>query len=166
MKRTRALIPLLAALSAHCLWGQQAVLPDSPRPGAPAQRCAQPQAPAAIQPNAVDREVRPGGRLFPSDWASIGVAATLRVLDYTTTEKAMAYPQDFHEVLLPNGLVQNKAGFAAFEAGSVAANYYAYRWMARHGMHAFAVRAQWIYNLSLVYPVMENYRVLSERNLQ
>lgn len=166
LKHKLYLMPLLAALAVDTPGAQHTVLVNAPEPAAPVSRCAEPADSVAIQPDSAGLEGRPAATLSAGDWSSIGVAATFRVLDYTTTEKAMAHPQEFHEVLLPSGLVRNRAGFAAFQASTVAVDYYAYRICIRHGLRTFAVRTQWIYNLSLLYPVIENYRVLAKHNLQ
>ncbi len=50
-----------------------------------------------------------------TDWSSAGGRRGLRYLDYQTTVKALSDPADFHEVELPQALVDNHAGFAAFE---------------------------------------------------
>ena len=162
MQRTRYLIVLVAALLANGLGAQQTALVDAPAPSA--SLLAEPRGGLAVLPAPV-AEPR-AGRLSLRDWSSIGVAATLRVLDYTTTEKAMAHPQEIHEAMLPAALVRNQPGFAAFEAGTVAANYFGYRFLVRHGRRRLAFRTQCVYDASLLYPVIDNSVVLKEHNLE
>lgn len=99
------------------------------------------------------------------DWMMLGAAAGLRYLDYQTTVKALSDPADFHEVILPQALVDNHAGFASFEAGTVVANVWVYRLLVRHGHRRLARFGQAInlaavggtvafneYNLAKYYP--------------
>ncbi|HEX3985573.1 MAG TPA: hypothetical protein VHX13_03095 [Acidobacteriaceae bacterium] len=102
--------------------------------------------PAAVVPVAV-----PAGRSsVPSlgfcDWTLLGAATGLRYLDYQTTVKALSDPANFHEVELPQPLVDNHPAFGAFEAGTVAANYWIYRMLVRHG-HRRLARAGQLINL-------------------
>lgn len=95
-------------------------------------------------------------RLEWTDWGLIGTAAVLRVLDYTSTETCMAHPGIFQEQILPSALVDNKTTFAAFEGSTVVADYYAYRYLARH--HRAAVRTgQAIYDGMMGTAVSINY---------
>lgn len=87
---------------------------------------------------------------------------SLRVLDYTTTEKAMEYPQYFHEDILPGSLVHNKAGFAAFQASTVVANYYAYRFLVHHHLRSIAIIGQYAYDSAIGFQVLENYQTLGK----
>jgi hypothetical protein len=99
------------------------------------------------------------------DWTLLGAAAGLRYLDYQTTVKALSDPSDFHEVELPQGLVDNYPGLAAFEAGTVVADFWIYRALVRHGHRRVASGGQIInlgalsgtvafneYNLARYYP--------------
>ena len=96
------------------------------------------------------------GRLTWTDWGLISIASTLRVLDYTSTETCLSHPKIFQEQLLPNALVNNKPGFAAFEGSTMVANYFAYRALARR--HRAAVRAgQAIYDGLMGTAVSVNY---------
>ena len=83
------------------------------------------------------------------DRTLLGAAAGLRYLDYQTTVKALSDPTDFHEVELPQALVDNHAALAAFEAGTVVVNYWIYRQLVRHG-HRRLARAGQIINLGAV----------------
>jgi hypothetical protein len=99
-------------------------------------------------------------RLNWLDWSGIGAAAALRVLDYTSTEKALAYPQYFHEDILPTALVKNKPGFAAFQAGTVALNFEAYRVLVKHHRRPLALMSQSLYVGAMSYQVGSNYQLL------
>src|SRR5581483_3051368 len=91
-----------------------------------------------------------------TDWGLLSIASTLRVLDYTSTETCLSRPDIFQEQLLPNALVHNKPGFAAYEGSTMVANYFAYRALARH--HRAAVRAgQAIYDGLMGTAVSVNY---------
>lgn len=101
-------------------------------------------------------------RLHLFDWTLLGAAATLRVLDYTSTEKGLADPAHFHEAILPTALVENKLAFAAFEAGTVAVNYGAYRLLVRHNMRSLARMGQYLYVGIMTAQVAKNYQFLGE----
>jgi hypothetical protein len=104
------------------------------------------------------KEQRPGMGFL--DWSMLGAAATLRVLDYTSTEKALGEPQSFHEAMLPNALVKNKPAFAAFEAGTVGLNYVAYRFLVRHDKRSLARASQYLYVGIMTFQVAHNYQLL------
>jgi hypothetical protein len=101
-------------------------------------------------------------RLNILDWSMLGAAATLRVLDYTSTEKALTEPQYYHEAELPQGLVKNKPAFAAFEAGTVAVNYGAYRFLVRHNRRSLARAAQFVYVGAMTFQIAHNYQTLGQ----
>jgi hypothetical protein len=90
----------------------------------------------------------------------LGAAASLRVLDFTSTEKALSQPQYFHEAILPQALVKNKPGFAAFQAGTVVLNYGAYRLLVRHHMRSVAQVSQYVYVGAMTFQVAHNYQLL------
>jgi hypothetical protein len=96
------------------------------------------------------------------DWMLIGAAAPLRFFDYRSTVKATADPSRFREAELPQALVDNHAEFAAFEAGTVVANYYVYRLLVRHRHRSVARLGQAINLGALSWTVEHNYRLLSE----
>lgn len=106
------------------------------------------------------RQTRP--RLHVLDWSMIGAAATLRVLDYTSTEEALAHPQYYHEAILPQELVKSKPAFAAFQAGTVALNYGAYRLLVRHNLRSLARASQYLYVGIMAGQVAHNYQLLGE----
>jgi hypothetical protein len=106
------------------------------------------------------REKPPGMGFL--DWSMLGAAATLRVLDYTSTEKALGEPQSFHEAMLPNALVKNKPAFAAFEAGTVGLNYVAYRFLVRHDKRSLARASQYLYVGIMTFQVSHNYQLLGD----
>lgn len=104
-------------------------------------------------------------RLTVSDWSLLGAAGAFRYLDYHTTVKALSDPANFHEVELPQALVDNHPGFAAFEVSTVVANVWIYRLLVRHGHRRIALAGQFInlgaiggtvgsneYNLAKYYP--------------
>lgn len=102
-----------------------------------------------------------GARLTLEDWSLLGAAGVLRYLDYQSTEKCASDPRDFTENELPEALVHNKPGFAGFEGGTVVANYYAYRWVARR--HRRLARLGQMINLGAVgEAVGGNYAALAE----
>jgi hypothetical protein len=94
--------------------------------------------------------VRPAlSGLTPGDWTLLGAAAALRYLDYQTTVKTLSDPAVFHEVELPQALVDNHPGLAAFETSTVVANVWIYRLMVCHG-HRRLARAGQLINLGAV----------------
>jgi hypothetical protein len=103
-----------------------------------------------------------GPRLNALDWSMLGAAASLRVLDFTSTEKALSEPQYFHEAILPQALVKNKPAFAAFQAGTVALNYEAYRLLVRHHMRSLAQVSQYVYVGAMTFQVAHNYQLLGD----
>jgi hypothetical protein len=109
-------------------------------------------------------EKAPGLRFL--DWSMLGASAALRVLDYTSTEKALTEPQYYHEAMLPNALVKNKPAFAAFEAGTVAVNYEAYRFLVRHNKRSLARAAQYVYVGAMTFQVAHNYQTLGQTPAQ
>lgn len=106
------------------------------------------------------REKPPGMGFL--DWSMLGAAATLRVLDYTSTEKALGEPQSFHEAMLPNALVKNKPAFAAFEGGTIALNYEAYRFLVHHNKRSLARVSQYMYVGVMTFQVAHNYQTLGQ----
>jgi hypothetical protein len=131
------------------------LLPDAPLPS----HAAQPAAPAGFVQLPRARPDRP--RLHVLDWTMLGAAATLRVLDYQSTERGISRPQYLHEALLPTALVSNKPAFAAFEAGTVAVNYAAYRFLVRRHLRSLAQVSQYLYVGILSGAVAHNYQLLS-----
>lgn len=100
-------------------------------------------------------------RLHFADWSLLGAATVLRGLDWTSTESALARPQYFHEAMLPSALVENEAGFAAFQAGTVALNYEAYKYLVRHKRRSLARVSQLMYIGVMSFQVASNYQTLS-----
>lgn len=148
---------LLAVLMASSCRAQETALVNIPEPPVPLSELGSGSMAAA--PFVVSSMPAPRAKaaeLTWTDWGLIGVASTLRVLDYTSTETCLSHPRIFQEELLPNALVHNKAGFAAFEGSTAVANYFAYRALARH--HRAAVRAgQAIYDGLMGTAVSINY---------
>lgn len=154
-------LPALALSFVATCSGQSSSLVDAPLPveaGAAAQPGDPSGASYAIARTPEVRETRPG--LRPFDWSMIGAAATLRVLDFTSTEKALTEPQTFHEAMLPNALVKNKPAFAAFQAGTVGLNYVAYRFLVRHDKRSLARASQYLYVGIMTFQVSHNYQLL------
>ncbi len=114
MQRLVLVLSLIAGFVSASLaaQGQAALLKESAAAPSASNLSPAPD-PFAVLPNPPLPADKPP-RLNAADGSMIGAAAALRVLDYTTTERAMAYPQYFHESILPSALVHNKAGFAAF----------------------------------------------------
>jgi hypothetical protein len=93
------------------------------------------------------------------DWILLGAVAPLRYFDYRSTVEALSKPQ-FHEAMLPTALVDNHAGFAAFEASTVVANYCVYRILVRHHHRTLARWGQSINVGALAWTVGHNYQLL------
>ena len=106
------------------------------------------------------REKPPGMNLL--DWSMIGAASALRVLDFTSTEKALTEPQYYHETVLPQALVKNKPAFAAFEGGTVALNYEAYRFLIHHNKRSLARVSQYMYVGVMTFQIAHNYQTLGQ----
>ncbi|HEY1810026.1 MAG TPA: hypothetical protein VGG42_15790 [Acidobacteriaceae bacterium] len=152
-----SIFPILAALLAASAHAQPAMLLEAPAPTSAVASSAPPDPFAAIQLAPVPSE-KP--HLHLSDWAAIAGGATLRVLDYTTTERALSYPQYFHEDILPSALVHNKSGFAAFQAATVGVDIVAYRSLVHHNLRSVAVVAQYLYDSAMLFQVVSNYQTL------
>ncbi|MGC2637879.1 MAG: hypothetical protein WA294_11925 [Acidobacteriaceae bacterium] len=150
---------LAFALASPCS-AQRAELADAPMPavadlapnGSTEASAAIMQVPPAAQPP----------RLHLMDWTLLGMGATLRALDYTSTEKGLEHPQYLHEGMLPFALVHNKPAFAAFEAGTVALNFGAYRLLVRHNMRSLARISQYMYVGVMTGQVARNYQLIGE----
>jgi hypothetical protein len=111
----------------------------------------------AVTPVFARSIVKPETKVTLYNWSLLGAAGGLRFLDYKSTEKCLTDPAICREVLLPQALVQNKPGFGAFEAGTVVANYYAYRFFLRHDHRTLAGLGQYIYLGSMAWTVGQNY---------
>lgn len=111
-----------------------------------------------VQRTPQPKEIMP--KLKMLDWSLIGAAGMLRVLDYTSTEQAMADPAHFREAMLPTALVENKPAFAAFQAATVGVNYEAYRLLVHHHMRSLARVAQYVYVSGMAFQVAHNYQTL------
>lgn len=164
------LLPVFALSLAAAASAQTTIaLADAPEPlavSSSSSLLAEPaggSAAAAFAP--VERIPQPTIEQKPSlhlyDWSMIGAAATLRGLDWATTESAMARPQYFHEDILPTALVKNKAAFAGFQAGTVALNYGAYKLLLRHNMRSLARVSQYMYVGVMGFQVAHNYQTLA-----
>jgi hypothetical protein len=161
------LLPVLAFTPLTQCSAQTAMLVDAPVPTvamASSQPPGDPFSSSAMgvypvrQPQL--KENPPGMNLL--DWSMIGAASALRVLDFTSTERALTQPQYFHEAVLPNALVKNKPAFAAFQAGTVAVNYEAYRFLVKHNKRSLARVAQYMYVGAMTFQVAHNYQTLGQ----
>ncbi len=165
-------LPVLSLLCmANCSAQQTAMLVNAPVPNI-AVSDAQPgeafssSAMGGVYPVRVPQvqEKAPGMKVL--DWTMLGAAATLRVLDYTSTESALTKPQYYHEAMLPTALVKDKPAFAAFEAGTVAVNYAAYRFLVRHNKRSLARAAQYVYVGAMTFQIAHNYQTLGQTPAQ
>jgi hypothetical protein len=156
------LLPVLALTLVARSSAQTAMLVDAPNPAVESRSSLPPGDPVngAMGVYAVQTPAAEAPRMNAMDWSLIGAAATLRVLDYTSTESAMARPQLFHEGMLPQKLVNNKAAFAAFEADMVGINYLGYRLLVRHHMRSLALVSQYVYVGAMTFQVAHNYQLL------
>ncbi|HEX3662007.1 MAG TPA: hypothetical protein VHU89_11280 [Acidobacteriaceae bacterium] len=175
-----ALLPTLAFTLLQPCFGQTEALLRAPLPAASVSSSdsssALPNDPAFVSSSAlpgnpafmpgyypVERapqpvEVKP--KLKMLDWSLIGAASMLRVLDYTSTEQALANPAHLREAMLPTALVENKPAFAAFEAATVGVNYEAYRLMVHHHMRSLARVGQYVYVSAMAFTVTRNYQAI------
>jgi len=153
-------VSTLAFTLASPSFGQRTEIADSPMPTvsnfAPSNLASGPaaaimQVPPAVQP-----------RMYLLDWTLLGMGATLRVLDYTSTERGLEHPQYLHESTLPSALVHNKAAFATFEAGTVALNVGAYRLLIHHNMRSVARISQYMYVGIMTGQVARNYQLIGQ----
>jgi hypothetical protein len=99
----------------------------------------------------------PRTRYAAEDWGELGAIAALRFGDYKSTVKALSDPANFHEAELPNALVHDHPGFAAFEAGTVVVNYYAYRFLVRRDHRTLARLGQYVNIGCVAWTVGNNY---------
>lgn len=183
-----ALLPTLAFTLVQPGFAQTEALLSSPVPSAPASSSALPSAPTLVSRSALPNDpaflsssALPSGsgfmpgyypvqrapqrvdkkpKLRVFDWSLIGAAGMLRVLDYTSTEQALNNPQHLREAMLPVALVENKPAFAAFEAATVGANYFAYRMLVRHHMRSLARVGQYVYVSAMAFTVARNYQAI------
>jgi hypothetical protein len=165
-------LPVLSlACAIPCSAQETAMLVNAPLPSA-AVSSAQPgeafssSAMGGVYPVRAPQVQEQKPRMNVLDWSMLGAAATLRVLDYTSTEKALTEPQYYHEAMLPNALVKDKPAFAAFEAGTVAVNYGAYRFLVRHNRRSLARAAQYVYVGAMTFQIAHNYQTLGQRPVQ
>ncbi|HEX3985749.1 MAG TPA: hypothetical protein VHX13_03980 [Acidobacteriaceae bacterium] len=172
-----ALLPTLAFTLVQPCFGQTEALLKAPLPSAAASSSSLPNDPAFVSSSALPGDpsfaagyypvvrapqepIKVEPRLKVMDWSLIGAASVLRVLDYASTEQALADPQHFREAMLPTALVENKAAFAAFQAATVGVNYTAYRLLVRHHMRSLARAAQYVYVSGMAFQVARNYQAL------
>lgn len=150
-------LAFLAVLAAVPALAQQASLLDAPTPASPAYGARSSEGGIIL----ATRSPLPSPPAFrPGDWLLVGAAVPLRFFDYRTTEECLSR-RSCREVMLPRSLVGSHAGFAAFEAGTVVANYYVYRVLVRHHHSAIARVGQAINLGALGWTVENNYGVLS-----
>lgn len=162
-------LPILAVLfaapaSAQSSSPQAAELASAPLP-APSLVADSRTSATAADPGVMNtlRDPRPAPeRLHLFDWSMIGAGATLRALDYVTTERGLEHPQYVHEANLPSALVRNKPAFAGFEAGTVVLNAGAYRLLVRHNLRSIARISQYLYVSVMTGRVADNYQILGK----
>ena len=162
------LLPVLSLLSiANCPAQQTALLESAPTPNVAASDslAGDPFSSSAmgVFPVQAPQAQEKGPRLNVLDWTLLGAAGTLRVLDFTSTEKALTEPQYYHEAMLPQGLVKNKPAFAAFQAGTVALNFEGYRFLVHHNRRGLARVAQFAYVGAMTFQIAHNYQVLGQK---
>lgn len=150
-------LPLLVLLSLTPCGAQQIALLDAPVPVAGESTSAGEPGSSAIVPVSTRPAFSPKATFAIYDWSLLGAAATLRFLDYKSTVKCLSDPANFHEVELPKALVNNHPAFAAFETGTVVANYYAYRIFVRHHHRTMARLGQYINVGAMAWTVGGNY---------
>lgn len=164
-------LPVLSLLSvAACSAQQTALLENAPLPNV-STSAAQPgeafsSSAMGVYPVRAPQVEEKAPRLKFMDWTMLGAASALRVLDYTSTEKALSEPQYYHEAMLPTALVENKPAFAAFQAGTVAVNFEAYRFLVRHNKRSLARAAQFVYVGAMTFQVAHNYQTLGQTPVQ
>jgi len=157
---------LLATLPATTCRSQQTALVNAPDPTPPPTRetfssSSVPAASSAITPVPILRtETKPG--LAFQDWTLLGAAATLRFFDYKSTVQCVSDPIHCKEIQLPRALAHNKPALGAFEAGTVAANYYACRLLIRHDHRTMARVGQSIYTGAMAFTIGHNYYEINE----
>lgn len=152
-------LPLFVLLPLMSCYAQRVALVDAPLPV---------ESTNASEPSQAFRPV-PGKPIVDAatkftlyDWSLLGAAGGLRFLDYKSTEKCLSNPAHCQEVQLPQALVHNKPGFGAFEASTVVANYYAYRFFVRHDHRTLARLGQFVYLGSMAWTVGQNYYGMDE----
>jgi hypothetical protein len=165
------LLPVLSLLSiVPCSAQQTALLENAPLPNIAAPD-AQPgeafsSSAMGVYPVRAPQAQEKAPGLKVMDWTLLGASAALRVLDYTSTEKALSEPQYYHEAMLPEALVKNKPAFAAFQAGTVAVNFEAYRFLVHHNKRSLARAAQYVYVGAMTFQVAHNYQTLGQTPVQ
>lgn len=153
MKRFVAVFPwVFIALAASAAFAAE--MPDAPEAGVP-------KSPPSIAPIRSGMLDRPW--VDYTLWASVvGVHAA----DYITTEKcvhtsqvqeAAGYAGICHEALLPDALVENKAGFAAYEAATAGAEIYLQVLLEKHHHARIARIAQLANVVGSAFVVAHNY---------
>ena len=161
------LLPVLALTPLAKCSAQTAMLVDAPVPTVAVANSQPAGDPFSSSAMGVYPVRQPQGREKPAgmnllDWSMIGAASALRVLDFTSTEKALTEPQYFHEAVLPQALVKNKPAFAAFEGGTIALNYEAYRFLVHHNKRSLARVSQYMYVGVMTFQVAHNYQTLGQ----
>jgi hypothetical protein len=91
------------------------------------------------------------------DWNLAGALVATRVLDWTSTEECIRRPW-CREAELPNALVHNKVGFAAFEGAISAVSILPQYELTKHGHRKLAWIGQAVDVGVMAYTVNVNYR--------
>jgi hypothetical protein len=154
---------LLGVLPLHCL-GQK-VLVNAAEPaltalhGVPAPGSG----PAAIRAATLRAAPIEREKIGAYGWSLLGAAAGLRLFDYRTTVAFTQDPAHFREVELPQALVRNRAALGAFEASTIAVDYFAYRALVGRHHRRMAQVGQSIYVGVMAGTVAWNYDQLNQR---
>jgi hypothetical protein len=162
MRFSSLLLPVLSLMFAATCSAQTAMLVNAPLPSDATVQPGDPYSSSAmgVYPVRAPQATEQTPRFGLLDWGLLGAASALRVLDYTSTEKALTMPQYYHEAELPQGLVKNKPAFAAFETGTVALNYEAYRFLVHHNKRSLARASQYVYVGAMTFQIAHNYQTL------
>jgi hypothetical protein len=97
------------------------------------------------------------------DWSLAGSVYASHAGDWTSTEECIRRPYyQCHEAQLPNALVHNKVGFAAYEFGTASLEVYGQYWLTKHGHRTVARIAQTV-NVGVTVGVDAHNYVLATR---
>lgn len=152
---------LMAVSTLRCV-GQETALVSAPEPATDTRTAGAEPGLAAILPARARRAGMKPEKLSAYDWSLLGAATGLRFLDYKTTVQFTKDPANFREVELPEALVHNRPALGAFEASTVAANYFVYRALVEHGHRRMARLGQYLYVGAMAGTVGWNYDQLNE----
>ena len=108
--------------------------------------------------------LNPSGTFTATDYALAGGVAASHLLDWASTEECIRRPYaQCHEAQLPNALVHNKVGFAAYETTTAAAETFGQYELTRLGHRKLARFVQSL-NITVSFAVVaHNYRLDTSR---